>query len=281
MEFVQLVIDFILHIDRHLAELTAAYGPWIYGILFLIIFCETGLVVTPSCRATRCCSSLARSGPGRDEHPPDGHSADHRRHASATPSTTASAASSASGCSPTRTRRSSAAAIWRSPRPSRQTRRQDHHPRPLRAHRAHLRPLRRRHRPHPLHQLAAYNVVGAIAWVTLIQLRPAISLRDGVEQPALPHRGDPLILVDLLPGGQILHHRRAAKGNTSNPGEPRPFTCLGRFSTMPRQKHPKARSMYKESLLSARRTNCHDPDNWPQPAPPPADARLALPRTLC
>ena len=47
MEFIQLVIDFILHIDRHLAELTAAYGPWIYGILFLIIFCETGLVVTP------------------------------------------------------------------------------------------------------------------------------------------------------------------------------------------------------------------------------------------
>lgn len=47
MEFVQLVIDFILHIDRHLAELTAACGPWIYGILFLIIFCETGLVVTP------------------------------------------------------------------------------------------------------------------------------------------------------------------------------------------------------------------------------------------
>ena len=47
MDFIQLVIDFILHIDRHLAELTAAYGPWIYGILFLIIFCETGLVVTP------------------------------------------------------------------------------------------------------------------------------------------------------------------------------------------------------------------------------------------
>lgn len=47
MEFIQLVIDFILHIDRHLAELTATYGPWIYAILFLIIFCETGLVVTP------------------------------------------------------------------------------------------------------------------------------------------------------------------------------------------------------------------------------------------
>jgi len=41
------IIDFILHIDVHLAELIAQYGTWVYGILFLIIFCETGLVVTP------------------------------------------------------------------------------------------------------------------------------------------------------------------------------------------------------------------------------------------
>lgn len=47
MEFVQFVIDFILHIDTHLAELVAQYGVWIYAILFLILFCETGLVVTP------------------------------------------------------------------------------------------------------------------------------------------------------------------------------------------------------------------------------------------
>ncbi|MXR35712.1 DedA family protein [Rhodobacteraceae bacterium CH30] len=47
MELIQFVIDFILHIDVHLAELAAAYGPWIYAILFLIVFCETGLVVTP------------------------------------------------------------------------------------------------------------------------------------------------------------------------------------------------------------------------------------------
>src|SRR3569623_912556 len=40
-------IDLILHLDRHLTELVADYGPWVYGILFLIIFCETGLVVTP------------------------------------------------------------------------------------------------------------------------------------------------------------------------------------------------------------------------------------------
>lgn len=41
------IIDFILHIDVHLAELIALYGIWIYAILFVIIFCETGLVVTP------------------------------------------------------------------------------------------------------------------------------------------------------------------------------------------------------------------------------------------
>ncbi|MDR2627323.1 MAG: hypothetical protein LBC40_04745, partial [Dysgonamonadaceae bacterium] len=43
----QFFIDFFLHLDVHLAELVRDYGFWIYGILFLIIFCETGLVVTP------------------------------------------------------------------------------------------------------------------------------------------------------------------------------------------------------------------------------------------
>ncbi len=47
MEIIQYLFDFILHIDAHLAELVANYGIWIYAILFLIIFCETGLVVTP------------------------------------------------------------------------------------------------------------------------------------------------------------------------------------------------------------------------------------------
>ncbi|WP_413729731.1 DedA family protein [Sodalis sp. RH22] len=47
MEFIRFIIDFILHIDVHLAELVAQYGIWVYAILFLILFCETGLVVTP------------------------------------------------------------------------------------------------------------------------------------------------------------------------------------------------------------------------------------------
>jgi membrane-associated protein len=41
------LIDFVLHVDRYLAELVAHYGLWVYGILFAIIFAETGLVVTP------------------------------------------------------------------------------------------------------------------------------------------------------------------------------------------------------------------------------------------
>ncbi|MGH8493912.1 MAG: DedA family protein [Moraxellaceae bacterium] len=41
------LIDFILHIDRHLAEFVAANGVWIYGLMFLIVFVETGLVVMP------------------------------------------------------------------------------------------------------------------------------------------------------------------------------------------------------------------------------------------
>lgn len=47
MEWIKQLIDFVLHINVHLAELAQNYGPWIYLILFLIVFCETGLVVTP------------------------------------------------------------------------------------------------------------------------------------------------------------------------------------------------------------------------------------------
>jgi membrane-associated protein len=43
----QTLIDFILHIDAHLLELAARYGGWLYGILFAIVFAETGLVVAP------------------------------------------------------------------------------------------------------------------------------------------------------------------------------------------------------------------------------------------
>ena len=47
IEVVGHLIDFILHIDIHLKDLCTDYGTWVYLILFIIIFCETGLVVTP------------------------------------------------------------------------------------------------------------------------------------------------------------------------------------------------------------------------------------------
>jgi len=47
LELIQHLIDFILHIDKHLLEIVTDYQTWTYLILFAIIFCETGLVVTP------------------------------------------------------------------------------------------------------------------------------------------------------------------------------------------------------------------------------------------
>lgn len=47
MNVIAFFVDFILHLDVHLSAIIAHYGLWTYGILFAIIFCETGLVVTP------------------------------------------------------------------------------------------------------------------------------------------------------------------------------------------------------------------------------------------
>src|SRR5438876_4429110 len=47
MQLVKQVVDFFLHLDVHLNGWADYFGVWTYAILFLIIFCETGLVVTP------------------------------------------------------------------------------------------------------------------------------------------------------------------------------------------------------------------------------------------
>ncbi len=47
MDLILFLVDFILNIDKHLFALVENYGLWVYAILFLIVFCETGLVVTP------------------------------------------------------------------------------------------------------------------------------------------------------------------------------------------------------------------------------------------
>ena len=47
MEIIQFFIDFVIHLDRHLIEMVSYFGIWTYIILFLIIFLETGLVITP------------------------------------------------------------------------------------------------------------------------------------------------------------------------------------------------------------------------------------------
>src|SRR3954464_13723265 len=47
MELIRRAADAVLHMDRHLGDWVDKFGPWAYAILFLIVFCETGLVVTP------------------------------------------------------------------------------------------------------------------------------------------------------------------------------------------------------------------------------------------
>ena len=47
MEIISFLLDFILHVDKHLEAFVQSYGLWVYALLFLIIFVETGLVVMP------------------------------------------------------------------------------------------------------------------------------------------------------------------------------------------------------------------------------------------
>jgi len=47
IDFLKQLLDFIVHIDAHLDSIIQSYGTWTYGFVFLIVFCETGLVVTP------------------------------------------------------------------------------------------------------------------------------------------------------------------------------------------------------------------------------------------
>ncbi|KHK02611.1 DedA family protein [Desulfovibrio sp. TomC] len=47
MDIIMQLVDMVLHVDRYLNAIAADYGTWTYFILFMIIFCETGLVVTP------------------------------------------------------------------------------------------------------------------------------------------------------------------------------------------------------------------------------------------
>ena len=72
MDLIYFLIDFILHIDVHLAELVAEYGVWVYAILFLILFCETVW-----CNAfyrviiAVCCRCVGITGNQRSQRPYD------------------------------------------------------------------------------------------------------------------------------------------------------------------------------------------------------------------
>src|SRR3982750_4699274 len=59
------LIDLLLHADRYLLDIVTTYGPWVYGLLFAIVFAETGLVVTPFLPGDSLlftCGALAATG---------------------------------------------------------------------------------------------------------------------------------------------------------------------------------------------------------------------------
>ena len=60
------LVDVFLHLDRHLGEFVSAHGSWTYGVLFAIVFLETGVVVTPILPGDSllfACGALAATGP--------------------------------------------------------------------------------------------------------------------------------------------------------------------------------------------------------------------------
>ena len=59
MDF-SLLIDIFLNLDKHLVNIVDQWGPWVYVLLFAIIFIETGVVVCHSCQATLCYLWLGR-----------------------------------------------------------------------------------------------------------------------------------------------------------------------------------------------------------------------------
>ena len=65
MDLIKAFLDVVLHLQDHLYRLTSDHGAWVYGILFLIIFAETGLVLTPVLPVIRCSSPWARWRPIR------------------------------------------------------------------------------------------------------------------------------------------------------------------------------------------------------------------------
>ena len=105
MEWIQQFIDFVLHLDEHLDALVRDYGAWTYAILFLIIFCETGLVVTPFLPGDSLLFAVgAVAATGALDPLTRLRAALRSRRSSATPSTTPRATGSAPSCSRARTR---------------------------------------------------------------------------------------------------------------------------------------------------------------------------------
>jgi len=167
MELIKHFIDIVLHLDAHLVDLVSRYGTFSYAILFAIIFCETGLVVTPFLPAIRCSSPSARCRP-------KARSILHRRLIVDAGRDPRDSTNYWIGyfLGPKVFR--SESSRWFQPlvpgthqRFLREIRRQDRDHRALHAHHPHLCALHRRHRRMSYPRFLCFSVIGSFLWIGL------------------------------------------------------------------------------------------------------------------
>ena len=216
MEFIQHLVDIFLHLDVHLNDLAATLGPWLYVLLFLIVFAETGLVVTPFLPGDSLLFAVGALA-SREGSPINvglavvllaiaavlGDAVNYAIGYRVGPRVFVSETSRLLNKEHLR----ADAALLR------EVRRQDDHPRALHAHRAHLRAVRRRHRPAcATRSFAAYNVVGGVVWVAAFTLAGYFFGNVPVVKRNFHYVIVAIIVISMLP--PVIEFLRARRGST-------------------------------------------------------------------
>ncbi len=227
MELISQAVDFVLHLDKHLNGLIQMFGGWTYGLLFVVIFCETGLVVTPFLPGDSLIFAAGAFPPRPDPSRSAGcFSSWPRPRSWATRPITGSERSSAPRSSPRRSRGFSARNISTGRTAFTKIRGRDDHPRPVRADRPDVRSVRGRNRPDELWQVSQLQRRRGSGLGGLVQLRRLFFRQPLLRQETLQlgdHRHHPDLArpgplgISQAPAGQEENGRDRGRGRGSSP----------------------------------------------------------------